>query len=348
MTAYGSISRRGIAAAGNWIVDRVKMIDRLPGRGMLGSILSETRATGGAPASVLMDLARMGAPFPLAGWGAVGRDADGEFMRESARALGIDVSGVTVVEDAPTSYTDVMCEVGSGDRTFFICRGANSRFGPEHVAIDRLQCRLFHFGYILLLDRMDQPHDSCGTVAASLLQAVRAAGIRTSVDVVSEDSDRFRRLVPPALRHTDYLIVNEIEAARVTGRTVRRGDGSLDGPELARAVEALYEFGDMELVAVHMPEGAYMRDRQGRRVSLGSFVLPDGFIQGTVGAGDAFCAGMLYAIHEGLGYEVAGEMGMACATACLSHCSATEGVTSIAEMRRRVERFSRRPPPVDL
>ena len=48
--------RNGITGAGNWIVDNVKVIDRLPARGMLGNILSETRGTGGAAFNTLVDL----------------------------------------------------------------------------------------------------------------------------------------------------------------------------------------------------------------------------------------------------------------------------------------------------
>ena len=70
--------RRGIACAGNWIVDRVKLIDRLPGMGMLGNILSEAPGTGGSAFNVLSDLARMGAKFPLVGIGMIGRDIAGD------------------------------------------------------------------------------------------------------------------------------------------------------------------------------------------------------------------------------------------------------------------------------
>ena len=45
--------------------------------------------------------------------------------------------------------------------------------------------------------------------------------MKTSVDVVSEDSDRYHRVVTPALQYADYCIVNEIEAGRTAGFKVR-------------------------------------------------------------------------------------------------------------------------------
>lgn len=340
--------RQGITCAGNWIVDHVKIIDRLPGRGMLGSILSETLGTGGAPFNVLADLARMGAPFPLAGIGVIGADSGRDFITRVCRPLKIDLSGLTVVKDAATSYTDVMIDAASRDRVFYQCRGANARFGLEHVPVAKLTCRIFHLGYLLLLDTLDQPDPECGTVAAKLLSRLQAAGIKTSLDVVSEESDRFRQIVPAALRHTNYLILNEIEIGRTTGRKVRNAQDRLDGPAVADAVEALYELGNMDLVVVHMPEGAYLRTREGQRLARGALRLPSGFIQGTVGAGDAFCAGVLYGLHEGWAYGETLKLGACAAAASLAHPSATAGMLPLAKVMELGARFPEQEPPLKV
>jgi len=340
--------RIGIASGGNWIVDRVKTVDKLPGRGMLANIRSAKLSTGGAPANVLADLARMKAPFPLTGVGIVGDDEDGRLILNAFRKLKVNVDHIRVSDTAPTSYTDVMNEEGTGARTFFHDRGANALFGPEHVPVKSLTCRLFHLGYILLLDRMDEPDKTCGTTAAKVLKALQAQGIKTSVDVVSEDSDRFKRLVPPALKYVDYLILNEVETARVVGKTVRNKADKLDGPALVGAVDELYEFGAMSLVAVHMPEGVYMRDKAGRRFSGGSLQLPAGFIKGAVGAGDAFCAGMLYGLHEGWDNEKSAHLGSCCAAASLSHEGATDGVGSLEDVLKLGKKYRERTPPVKV
>lgn len=338
--------RRGITAGGNWIVDRVKTVDRLPGRGMLANIISESTSTGGAPGNVLGDLARLQTPFPLAGVGVVGRDADGQLILDTFGRLGIDVRHLVQTDKAPTSYTDVMNEAGSGDRTFFHNRGANRLFGPEHIPVDELSCRIFHLGYLLLLDRMDEKDSNVGTVAAAALHRLREAGIRTSLDLVSEDSDRFKVIVPPALRHVDYLILNEIEAGRTVGCEVRNQDGGLVGEAVAASAAKLQSLGSMELVAIHMPEGVYVRDRQGQQWSLGALQLPDGFIKGTVGAGDAFCAGMLYGLHEAWSPEASARLAICCAAASLSSYGASEGVRPLGEVLKLAEQFPERDPPV--
>lgn len=340
--------RSGIASGGNWIVDRVKQTDSLAGRGMLSNIRTETQSTGGAPANVLSDLARMKSPFPLWGVGVVGNDADGKFVTTTARGLGVNVDYIKVTRKAPTSYTDVFNDEKSGDRAFYHQRGANALFSPADVPVTKLTCRIFHLGYILLLDSMDQRDPEYGTVAAGLLCKLQKAGILTSVDVVSEEGDRFKTFVPPALGYVDYLILNEIETARTVGRTVRRTDGSLDQRALVDAVDALYEHGDMQLVAVHMPEGVYGRTREGQRFSRGSLRLPRGFIAGAVGAGDAFCAGMLYGLHEGWPVEKCAHLGSCCAAASLSAPGATEGVRPLQGVLALGKRFGEHPPPVKV
>lgn len=341
--------RHGITCGGIWVVDKVKNIDKFPERGLLGNILSETGySTGGAPANVLADLSLLQAPFPLAGIGVVGNDEPGRLVQERFKALGVDVSGLVVTDDAPTSYTDVMNEEDAGVRTFFHCRGANALFGPEHVDIDSLTCRIFHLGYILLMDTLDQPDPEFGTVAARLLSGLQDAGILTSIDLVSEDSERFRQMVPPALRYVDYAIINEIEAGRVTGIAVRSGDGALDGEAVKAAVEEIAALGQASVVAVHMPEGLCLRTADGKLFSAGSVDVPRDAIKSTAGAGDAFCTGMLYGLHEGWPIEKTALLANCVAASVLAEYGCTEGVLPLEEVLELAGRYGSLPTPVTV
>ena len=104
----------------------------------------------------------------------------------------------------------------------------------------------------------------------------------------------------------------------------------------------------MELVVVHMPEGAYLRTDDGHRFSCGSLSLPPDFIKGANGAGDAFCAGMLYGIHEAWNYMEAMQLGAAAAAACLTHPSTTDGMLPFAQVMELNRRFPESPAPVKV
>ncbi len=321
--------RSGLMAGGNWIIDQVKIIDVYPQPEQLGNIRSQSQGTGGAPYNVLIDLAKSGAPFPLFAAGLVGQDVLGDQILADCREHKIDTRHLGRTPKAPTSYTDVMTEQGHGRRTFFHARGANALWRADDLDFDRIPTRIFHLGYLLLLDMLDQPDTKYGTKAARLLAAAQAAGVKTSVDVVSEDSDRFARIVNPALKHVDYCILNEIEAGKTTGFKIREPSGRLDLVALRHAAGALLQQGVREVVVIHFPEGAFARTRKGDDVWQSSLKLPPNYIAGTAGAGDAFCAGVLIGLHEN--WELGRSLltGVCVATASLAEATCTAGVKSL-------------------
>src|SRR5665213_2215095 len=184
-----SPSRSGLLAAGNWIIDQVKIIDVYPQRDQLANIRGQSQGTGGSPYNVLINLARLQAPFPLLAAGLVGQDDLGRVILEDCREHKIDARQLQSTPLAPTSYTDVMTEQGNGHRTFFHHRGANALWNGAGLDFKKIPARIFHLGYLLLLDAMDAPDTRYGTKAAALLRQAQAAGMKTSIDVVSEDSD---------------------------------------------------------------------------------------------------------------------------------------------------------------
>lgn len=321
--------RRGLLAGGNWIIDQVKIIDVYPQPEQLSNIRSQSQGTGGAAYNVLIDLAKSGAPFPLMGAGLVGEDALGESILDNCRAHKIDVRYLGRTGKASTSYTDVMTEKGHGRRTFFHARGANALWRGADLDFAHNRARIFHMGYLLLLDALDEPDPKFGTRAAQLLAKAQEAGLKTSVDVVSEDSDRFAKIVNPSLRYVDYCILNEIEAGKTTGFKLRGPEGHLDTVALRHAAGALLQQGVRELVVIHFPEGAFARTRKGDDYWQPSLKLPPDFIRGTAGAGDAFCAGVLLGLHEEWELPKCLLTGVCIAAASLADATCTDGVKSL-------------------
>jgi len=336
-------SRCGLLAGGNWIIDQVKLIDIYPQPEQLGNIRGQSQGTGGAPYNVLIDLARSGAPFPLFGAGLVGKDSLGEQILDSCRTHNIDARHIATTSKAPTSYTDVMTEQGHGRQTFFHARDANALWKRKDLDFEKSKARIFHLGYLLLLDALDQPDIKFGTKAARLLSQAQTAGMKTSVDVVSEDSDRFARIVCPALKHVDYCILNEIEAGKTTGFKVRHANGKLDTVALRHAAGALLQHGVRELIVIHFPEGAFARTRTGEDAWQSSLKLPANYIAGMAGAGDAFCAGVLLGLHENWDLKRCLLTGVCIAAASLADATCTAGVKSLHASLALAKKFGFRP-----
>ncbi len=333
-------NRRGIACAGNWIVDHVKIIDVWPSPSNLANILSEEKGTGGCPFNCLIDLARLAPGLPLEAIGLIGEDDDAQWIRDQIAFSGADASGLLACPAAPTSYTDVMTLRDDGTRTFFHLRGANELFDIEHVNVEALRSRIFHLGYLMLLTRLDQPDEAHGSRAARLLARCREAGLRTSIDLVSAEVGRYAEIVTPALRVTDYAIINEVEAQAVTGLRLRSPSGEPDWDALEAAARRLADLGVAGNATIHLPEGAVSLDvAAGRMHTAGSLRLPPGFIKGAAGAGDAFCSGMLLGLHEGWPVPRCLEMAHAAAAASLRHATCTQGVRSAEEALELARRY---------
>jgi sugar/nucleoside kinase (ribokinase family) len=330
MKSKTTTSRRGLLAGGNWIRDQVKLIDVYPAREQLANIASQSEGTGGAPYNVLMDLARLGADFPLFAAGLIGKDALGAAILDDCKKFKIDPKFLKTTTAAATSYTDVMTESSNGRRTFFHYRGANASWNGGDLDFARIKARIFHLGYLLLLDALDEPDAKFGTKAARLLAAAQEAGMKTSLDVVSEDSDRFAKIVTPALKYVDYCVLNEIEAGKTAGFKIRLADGSLDTVSLRHAAGALLQQGVRELVVIHFREGAFARTRKGDDVWQSAVKLPTKLIAGTAGAGDAFCAGVLLGLHEGWELDRCLQTGVCVATMSLTDPTCTAGMKPLS------------------
>jgi sugar/nucleoside kinase (ribokinase family) len=289
----------------------------------------------------LVDLDLMGATFPLSAVGLVGDDENGRWILDQCRQHKIDTANLHVSPGSLTSYTDVMTVQGSGRRTFFHARGANAQLDSKHFDFSQTTARIFHLGYLLLLDKLDQPHPEFGTVAAEVLSRAQAAGLKTSIESVSEDSDRFRRLVLPALKYVDYCVMNEFEAERVTHLRIRGEDG-IDYAELAKAMKMLLEAGVRERVVVHYPEGGAILGTDGVMHRHGSVKLPPDYIRGAAGAGDAFSAGVIFGWHEGYSMEQSLRCGVCAAAANLSDETCTRGLRSMTECLALGEKYGYR------
>ena len=151
-------------------------------------------------------------------------------------------------------------------------------------------------------------------------------GVKTSVDLVTEELGRTREVVLPALDHIDYLILNELEAGQCSGLEIRKADKTLDRKALAEAAKKLRRD---NLVVIHMPEGALALDADGETWVDSKPVKK---IVGSVGAGDAFCAGLLYGLHEGWPIRQGLDLGHLAAAACLGHETTTGGLRPVSEL----------------
>ncbi|MBR3751022.1 MAG: helix-turn-helix domain-containing protein [Clostridia bacterium] len=334
--------RRGITVAGNLLVDLVKNVESYPNVGMLATVTEVKRGIGGCAANTAVDLAKMDIRLPISVIGKVGGDENGRFVLSSMARYGINCDGVTVSDKSITSFSDVISQP-NGERTFFHARGANAEFCPKDIDVPVLGCSILHIGYILLLDAFDAPDPEYGTVMARFLKGVQAHGIKTSVDVVSSNNADYKRKIIPALKYCDYIIINELEAAELTSLKPYSPSGELNIANIKATMEYIARQGVRSKVVVHCKRAGFALDvPTGTFTAVPSLDIPVSIIKGSVGAGDAFCAGCLYALYNGYDDKKMLEYASSVAAISLTSENSTDGVVSKSEIEGFALRFRRK------
>ena len=165
-----------------------------------------------------------------------------------------------------------MTERDGGRRTFFHNRGANATWVGDDIDFGNSSARIFHLGYLLLLDAIDDEDAEYGTQGAALLARAREAGLKTSIDAVSEDRTlrQDRRSCPQAggLLHPE----------RSRGKQGYRSEGAGRRKLLEKGIEEasskLFDLGARELVAIHFPEGSFAQSVSGEKVCMVPWLCP--------------------------------------------------------------------------
>ena len=336
-------SRTGIAIAGNIIADVVKNIQEFPKLGMLSQISEVLPAVGGCVPNTAIDLAKIDGSIPIRVAGRIGSDENGHFILSKMQKMGIDTQNVSVSKTSATSFSDVM-SMPTGERTFFHKKGANEEFSPEDIDLATLNCSMLHIGYILLLDQFDAPDPTYGTRMAAFLHKAQQLGIKTSIDVVSDSSADYGKTIIPALKYCDYVIINEIECSGIWQMDPIRPDGSVDAQILRQAMEKTAQAGVKSKVIVHCKQYGLILDvPTGSFTQVASLKIPPELIKGSVGAGDAYCAGCLYGLYNHYTDRQILEFASISAASSLFAANSVDGMRSLDELMAMATQFERLP-----
>ena len=332
-------NRKGITIAGNILTDIVKRIDCYPKVGMLANVTDISQAVGGCAPNTAIDLAKIDSSLPLSVIGKIGDDEYGRFVVSQMSRYGIDCGRISVSPDKPTSFSDVMSQP-SGERTFFHARGSNADFCPDDIDISGITSEILHIGYILLLDSFDKEDSQYGTVMARFLHDVQEKGIKTSIDVVSDSTADYKAKILPALKYTDYAIMNEIESSMIFDIEPYNSDGSLNIENIKKTMTAMAECGVREKVIIHCKKAGFCYDApSGNFTVVPSVNIPKSAIKGSVGAGDAFCAGSLYGIYNNYDDKRILEFAAASAACNLFAENSVDGMRNRSEIEKLIEKY---------
>jgi ribokinase len=207
---------------------------------------------------------------------AVGGDLLGAETIRNFKAVGVDTSGVRVIDAAATGAALILVEP-DGENRIIVVKGANDLLRPADV--DAAANQLAAADMILL--QFEIPLET----VYHTIRFAKAHNVRCLVNPAPALPANLAELGA-----ADYLIVNETEAEVMTGRTARTE------AQLNDCVEQLLGSGFRRVVLTLGARGALLASAR-ERVHLPPFPVQ---AVDTTGAGDAFIGSLATFLGEGL------------------------------------------------
>lgn len=311
--------RHDILALGNLLVDRTMLISDYPKETMLATISDIEWHCGGGCTNILFNLAKLDPTLPLYLSGAVGQDSEGQFILRQAQKQHINVEAVSEFP-LPTSFTDVMINRQNGDRTFFHYLGAMSLYGLNSILHINNPAKIVHIAYLPLLPALLNLD-----TLKQLFNWLHNQGFKISIDLVSVNDKRiFSEYILPTLSYIDYVIINDVEAKILTDNE----NCTSTKENLLLMAQSLLQQGIKKTIVIHCPSWAVACNQQHETQAIPSYWVEKQNIVSTLGAGDAFCAGILYGLHQEMSLQETLKLGHCLAYFNLFSLSATDGAVS--------------------
>lgn len=301
------MAARHFTIIGSANVDMIMKVKRLPERGetVTGGVFMRT--FGGKGANQAVAAARAGADARFVA--CLGSDDPfTPVMMENFRRDGLDVSGVRLAGGLSSGSALVMIDE-RGMNYLTVAPGANAALAPAHVAA---LWPMVETSRMILL-QMEVPVETNREVLAR----ARAAGIPVMLNYAPAHA-----IHRDLLRDADTLVVNENEAAALTGV-------SCSGPASVEIMlRSFAESGVRRAVVTLGGEGAaFYADGVFGRASAFKVDAVD-----TTGAGDTFCGALGTAMLEGRPFAEAVRFAMAAAAVSVTRFGAQPSVPSRAEI----------------
>jgi len=292
----------------------------------LADVETFSRHVAGAEANMAVGLARLGHKALYVG--RVGDDGFGRAIVRRLRGEGVDVSGVVV--DAGRRTGLMVRErraLGPSEVLYYRAGSAGSALGPADI--DAVKAAFTGARWVHLTGITPALSDSAHEAVLRAIELARLSDVRVSFDInlrrrLWSDEAAAARLQPIAVG-ADLVFGDADELAVVAGIGL-----SPDGLDAARALRSA---GSGSVIIKRGSAGATL---VGEGMPVDAPAVAVGRVVDTVGAGDAFCAGYLAALLDGLDPAAALRWGNGCAAAALSVEGDLIGLPTRVELERLI------------
>jgi sugar/nucleoside kinase (ribokinase family) len=298
-----------VVCAGIVVADHLcSPIDHVPGAGELVAADELVLNIGGCASNAAMDLARLGVRSSICG--KVGDDVFGRFVADTLEQHGVDCRALNVDARRPTSQT-LIVNVRGEDRRFIHSFGANRGLAVadlENALAEKP--RVLYVGGYLILPSLE------AEALAALFAEARKQGAMTVLDVATPGPGTYLRHLWPVLPQTDVFLPNADEATLI-----------LNEPDPVLQARMFHDLGARRVI-ITMGENGAVAVSDTMRARLGTY--PVMYVDGS-GGGDAFDAGYIAGLLDGLDEVGCLKLASAVGASCVRAIGTTAGVFTRSE-----------------
>lgn len=297
-----------ITVIGSTNVDLIMQLDHLPAPGETIGGGHLTQAFGGKGANQAVAAARLGGTVTFVS--CLGSDAVAGQIVAGFQADGIDTSNLVHAAELPTGTALILLD-NVGTNAIALAPGANNELLPTHI--DTIADLIA--GSALLVMQMEIPQ----ATSSRVIDLAREAKVPILFNYAPASDLEFA-LCP----EITYLVVNEIEAAMLSGRTVANAE------EAFAAAERLRTLGPQTIVVTLGSQGSVLLGEE-LRVQLPPFAVTP---VDTTAAGDCFCGALAVALTEGMELTAAAQFASAAAALSVTRVGAQPSLPTRAEVEQ--------------
>jgi ribokinase len=302
------MSRFDVVGFGALNVDKLFKVNRIAAKEEESFITGFAETSGGSAANTVVGLARLGCKVGFVG--KVAEDREGKILLEEFRKENVDTKGVAVARQG-RSGTVMGFVDENGERALYIDPGVNDQveFNEKNKTYAS-QTMFLHLTSFVGEESFQAQKRIVETIPEDVMVSFDPGALYARKGLAALES---------IVKRTSVLMPNAGELELLTGIADYR-----------RGAEAMLKKG-VKVVAVKLgSRGCYVTDgRQSRNVEAFKVSVVD-----TTGAGDAFCAGLLYGLIKHKSLEECGRIGNFVASRCTTKMGARAGLPTLKELTK--------------
>ncbi|NHJ04914.1 MAG: carbohydrate kinase family protein [Candidatus Heimdallarchaeota archaeon] len=296
-----------VISIGAVLVDMIAKVEEFPGPDGESFVKDFTLKPGGAAANVAVICSRLGLKTAFSG--KVGKDNFGNILLDDLTKEKVHIKQTVILTEQTSTGSCYICVDKNGERMIMAYSGA-----ADTLTIDDLPLELFSRAKWVHLSDLR----NISSIEAMLGSALDINFSISPGALISQNPSRAYRLA----MHAKLIVASLLEMMQIF---------RCSEEELKTIADEMIASMPERVIAVtkgHL--GATIYSKSGAN----NIPIFDVKVEDTTGAGDAFTAGMLYALTKGATPKEAGRIAAACSAICIQEIGARSGPKNKMQLQK--------------